>query len=91
MGIPKKTKFFLKKVLTNAPGCGIVYSESKEKEIIKMFEKVMFAVVLVVALVATILVAWGLVVDFCFLGLCFIPLVVGFWVIVVLFYQCYLG
>ena len=41
-----------------------------------MFEKVMFAVVLVAALVATILVAWNL--------------VVGFWVIVVLFYQCYL-
>ena len=56
-----------------------------------MFEKVMFAVVLVAALVATIAVIWGLVADFCFLGLCFIPLVVGFWVVVVLFYQCYLG
>ena len=64
--------------------------KEKEKEITKMFEKVMFAVVLVAALVATILVAWNLVVDFCFLGLCLIPVVVGFWVVVVLFYQCYL-
>ncbi len=55
-----------------------------------MFEKIMFAVVLVAALVVTIMVTWGLVVDFCFLGLCFIPAVVGFWVIVVLFYKRYL-
>ena len=69
----------------------VLYNQKeKEKEIIKMFEKIMFAVILVAALVATILVAWNLIVDFCFLGLCFIPVVVGFWVVVVLFYQCYL-
>lgn len=55
-----------------------------------MFDKIMFAVVLVAALGATIAVVYGLVVDFCLLGLCFIPVVLGFWVIVVLFYQCYL-
>ena len=64
--------------------------KKKTKEIKKMFDKIMFAVVILMALGATIAVVYGLVVDFCFLGLCFIPLVVGFWAIVVLFYKCYL-
>lgn len=55
-----------------------------------MFDKIMFAVVILMALVATIAVVYGLVVDFCLLGLCFIPVVLGFWAIVVLFYKCYL-
>lgn len=55
-----------------------------------MLEKIMFVAVLVLTLVVTIIVAWRLVVDFCLIGLCFIPVVVGLWAVVVLFYQCFL-
>lgn len=54
------------------------------------FEEIMFLFILIMVLVITIAVAWLLVVDFCFIGLCFIPLVVGLWVLVVLFYYYFL-
>ena len=84
-------------MLTNTRAYGIIIPErgnkkkkKKTNEIKKIFDKIMFAVVILMALVATIAVVYGLVVDFCLLGLCFIPVVLGFWAIVVLFYKCYL-
>lgn len=55
------------------------------------FEIAMFALIVVIAVGFTALVAYGLVTSFCPEGLLFIPVVIGLWVIAVYFYLDYVG
>ena len=46
-----------------------------------MFEKICFAIIVLVAVI------WGLIVDFCVVGLIFLIFPLAFWWIVILAYQ----
>ena len=52
-----------------------------------MFEKICFAIIVLAAVLATVAVIWGLIIDFCVVGLIFSIFPLAFWGIVILAYQ----